>query len=81
MLSDPVLTKNCVRQGDAFDCLLFNIALEKVIRDASLNTRGSVFYEPVQILAYAVDIDIIRTQAAMKEDFINLEKAAKKMNL
>jgi hypothetical protein len=44
-------------------CLLFNIALEKVIRDAAVNTRGTIFYKSVQILAYADDIDIIgRTQ-------------------
>jgi hypothetical protein len=55
-----------VRQGDALACLQFNIALEKVIR---------------QILAYADDIDIGRTQKAMKEAFTNLEKAARKMHL
>jgi sorting nexin-29 len=33
LLSDPIHIKNGVRQGDALACLLFNIALEKVIRD------------------------------------------------
>jgi sorting nexin-29 len=61
---------------------LFNIALEKVIRDAAVNTRGTVLYKSVQILAYADDTDIIgRTQAAMIEAFTSLEKAAKGMNL
>jgi len=45
---------------------LFNITLEKVIRDAAVKTRGSTFYKSIQILVYADDIDIIgRTQAAM----------------
>jgi len=45
---------------------LFNIALEKVIRDAVVNTRGTIFYKSVQMLAYADDIDITgRTQAAI----------------
>jgi sorting nexin-29 len=39
MLSDPILTRNGVQQGDALACLLFNIVLVKVIRGASLNTR------------------------------------------
>jgi sorting nexin-29 len=61
---------------------LFNIALEKVIRDAAVNIRGTFFYKSVQILAYADDIDIIgRTRAAMIEAFTSLEKAAKGMNL
>jgi sorting nexin-29 len=73
--------KNGLRQGDALVCLLFNIALERVIRDAGINVRGTIFYKCVQILAYADDIDIIgRTQRAMKEAFISLEKAAKKMH-
>jgi hypothetical protein len=61
---------------------LFNIALEKVIRDAAINIRGTIFYKSVQILAHADDIDITgRTQAAMTEAFTSLEKAAKGMNL
>ena len=63
-------------------CLLFNTALEKVIRAAAVNIRGTMFYKSIQILAYAGDIDIIgRTQSAMIEAFTSLEKAAKDMNL
>jgi len=66
-LSEPVSVKNGVRQGDALACLLFNIALEKVIRDAAVNARGTIFYKSVQILAYADDIDIIgRTRQWLK---------------
>jgi sorting nexin-29 len=61
---------------------LFNVALEKVVTDAGINTRGNIFYKSVQILAFAYDIDIIgRTQKSMKETFLNLERAVKKMNL
>jgi hypothetical protein len=78
----PINVKNGIRQGDALACLLFNIALEKVVRDAALNIRGTIFYKSVQILAYADDIDIIgRTQSAIIEAFNSLEKAAKDMNL
>jgi len=42
LIFDIVIAKG-VRQGDALACLLFNIALEKVIRDAAVNTRGTFF--------------------------------------
>jgi len=46
-------------------CQKVNIALEKVIRDAAVNIRGTIFYKSLQILAYADDIDIIgRTQVS-----------------
>ena len=58
------------------------MALEKVIRDAAVNIRGTIFYKSVQILAYADDIDIIgRTQSPMIEAFTTLDKAVKDMNL
>jgi sorting nexin-29 len=80
--SEPINVKNRVRQGDALACLLFNIALEKVIRNAAVNIRGTIFDKSVQILAYADDIDIIgRTQSAVIEAFTSLEKAAKDTNL
>jgi sorting nexin-29 len=63
-------------------CLLFNIALETVIRDAAVNIRGTIFYKSIQIVAYADDIHIIgRTQSALIAAFTSLEKAAKDMNL
>jgi sorting nexin-29 len=43
MLSSPIITRNEVRQGDSLACLLFNIALEKVVREAGVNTRGTIF--------------------------------------
>ena len=61
---------------------MFNTALEKVTREAAVNTRGTISYKSVQISAYANDIDMIgRTQAAMIEAFTSLEKAAKGTNL
>jgi hypothetical protein len=74
VLSNPIITRNGVRQGDSLACLLFNIALGKVVRDAGINTRGTIFCKSVQILAFEDDIDIIdRTQKSMKEHFLNLE--------
>jgi sorting nexin-29 len=75
--SETLNVKNGVQQGDALGCLLFNIALGKVIRDAAVNIKGTTFYKSIQILAYADDIDIIgRTKSATIEAFTSLEKAA-----
>ena len=63
-------------------CLLFNLALHKVIKDSGINTRGTIFNKSVQIFAFADDIDIIaQTPNALKEAFASLETEANKMNL
>jgi sorting nexin-29 len=57
--SDPFITRKELRQGDALSCMLFNIALEKAVRVAGLDIRGTILHKSVQILAYADDIVII----------------------
>jgi sorting nexin-29 len=81
-LSAVVTSKNDPRQGDALACLLFNIALEKTVRDSDIQTNGTIFYKSVQLLAYADDRDIIaRTQLSLEEAFLTLEDAARRMGL
>ncbi|GFS89890.1 putative endonuclease-reverse transcriptase [Trichonephila clavipes] len=58
-LWDPLQIKNGARQGDALACLLFILALEKVVRDSGINSRGNIFNKSIQLLAFADDIDII----------------------
>ena len=71
-----------MRQVDALACLLFNIALEKVIQDLGIQTRGTIFFKAVQILAYADDTDLMaRTTPGLNKAFINLEKSARNMGL
>jgi len=71
-----------VRQGDALGCLLFNTALEKVIWDLGIQTRGTIFFKTVQILAYADDIDLMaHTTLGLNEASLNLEKFARNMGL
>ena len=48
-----------MRQDDVLACLLFNIALEKFKRDSGIQTRGTIFFKTVQILAFADDIDLM----------------------
>jgi hypothetical protein len=81
-LSDPMSTTRGVRQGDALACLLFNIALENVIRVSGIQTRGTIVFKTVQTLAYADDIDLMsRTTPGLSEAFLNLEKSARNMGL
>jgi sorting nexin-29 len=79
-LSDPLKTMSGLRQGDSLACLLFNIALEKVIRDAGIRTRGTIFYKSVQLLAYTDDTDIIgRSEHNIKKTITALKTAADAM--
>jgi sorting nexin-29 len=69
-LSDLITIKKALRQGDSLACLLFNLTLEKDVKNAGIQTSGTMFYKSVQLLAYADDIDIIaRSQTTLKEAY------------
>jgi sorting nexin-29 len=60
----------------------FQPSIGKVVRNAGIRTNGTIFYKSVQRLAYADGIDIIaRSQTALKETFLSLERAAGEMGL
>jgi hypothetical protein len=46
-------------QGDGVSCDSSNIALEKVIQNAGVNARRTIFQRSHQIIGYADDLDII----------------------
>jgi len=50
-LSDLITITKGLRQGDSLACLLFNLALEKVVRNARIQRSGTIFYKSVQLLA------------------------------
>jgi hypothetical protein len=54
-ISTPLITQTGPREGDALACCLFNIALEKIVRDANVWTRGIIYNKSTQLLAYADD--------------------------
>ena len=79
-LSESFHIQNGLRQGDALACILFNTALEKIIRDTNINQHGNTFYKSVQILAYADDINIIsRSPKSLQEATIALDRGARRM--
>jgi len=49
-LSDSLITKKGLRQGDSLACLLFNLELEKAVRNAGIQTSGTIFYKSVRML-------------------------------
>jgi hypothetical protein len=63
-------------------CLLFNIALKKVIRDAGILRHSTVLGHSTQILAFADDIDLVSiTLHNLKKNLIMLEEAAEAIGL
>jgi hypothetical protein len=61
---------------------LFNIALEKAMREANLGIRGTILHKSMEILVYADDVvTVARFENAVKNAFNRLEKASQKMGL
>ncbi|CAK1554950.1 unnamed protein product [Leptosia nina] len=74
-VSPTFATHNGLRQGDALACRLSNVALEKCIRDADLETRGTIFYKSIQVLDYADDLDLITRNKTQLQEAIPKEIA------
>jgi hypothetical protein len=47
-------------QGDSLSTLLFNLCMEKIIRNVKTNPEGTIFNRTRQCLAYADDVVILR---------------------
>lgn len=75
-------TDDGLRQGDPLATLLFNIVLEKAIRNTCVDKDGNIFTKSCQLLAYADDVDIIgRNAEHVKQTFISLTNAASSVGL
>ena len=67
-LSKCFITNRGIRQGDSLSTLLFNIGLEKVMREIIINPGGTIFNRSKQYMADANDIVIIaRNTVALNE--------------
>jgi Reverse transcriptase (RNA-dependent DNA polymerase) len=75
-------TRQGLRQGDVLSTLVFNVVLESFVQRAKLLTNGTIFNKQTHKLGYADDIGMIgRSQAAVREAFIWLERDANKVGL
>jgi hypothetical protein len=77
-MTDGLKVRNGLKQGDGQVPNLFNIALENVIRQLSVQTKSTIFYKSVQLIGYADDINIMgRTKRAILEACSELKVRAK----
>jgi hypothetical protein len=81
-LSGSFESRRGLRQGDGLSCLLFNIALEGVMRRAAYNMRGTIFNKSSQFICFADDVDIVgRRFEAVAENYTRLKREAERIGL
>lgn len=81
-LSEKFEVKEGVRQGDPLSSVLFNLALEGIIRKANINRMGLIYRKTHQCLAYADDLVIIaRSRKQLKDVTRRLETNAARIGL
>jgi len=79
--SEQVQVRTGLRQGDSLSPILFNIALEKVIREMNMGQHEGVNLQDhtIGLLAYADDLVLItESQNELKSLFRRLEKSSAK---
>lgn len=81
-LSEAFTIEQGLRQGDPLATLLFNIALEKAVRDSGVDTSNSIYRKSSMLLAYADDIDVVgRNAKQVKNTFAALQVGAAEVGL
>ena len=82
VISDPFSIETGLKQGDGLSTILFNLALEKVIRALSINWKGTIFNTSKQITAFADDEDLLARQVlVVKESFTEMDRETKQIGL
>src|ERR1700744_5540089 len=76
-LSEIFETMDGLRQGDPLATLLFNIVLEKIVRNSTVETSGTIYKKTSQLLGYADDLDMVgRNVDIVKENYTKLDSSA-----
>ncbi|XP_071578943.1 uncharacterized protein [Temnothorax nylanderi] len=71
-----------LKQGDGLAPMLFNLALEGVVRETEVDVNGELCYRSKQLTAYADDIDCLaRSFLELHKTFRRLEEAAGRIGL
>ena len=81
-LSEPFVTVQGFRQGDTLSGDLFNFVTESVLRKTGMHRFGTILQKSVQLLTYAVDVDIIgRTKRDVTAAFSATERESIKIEI
>jgi hypothetical protein len=71
-----------LKQGYALSAQIFNLVLEKVIRNIEINQGGSIYNRTLQYVAYADDVNLVsRSVLMLSEAFKQLEAESKNAGL
>nr|CAH7721816.1 unnamed protein product [Callosobruchus chinensis] len=71
-----------LRQGDPLSTALLNLVLENILREAKIHTKGLVYHNRHQIIAYADDITLVtRTKDELNKIFNEIERHSKMYGL
>lgn len=77
-LSDPFNID--MKKDDRLSTILFNLAIEKVVRAMTINCRGIIFTTSKQLAAFTDDADLIWFETLpMKESFVEMQRTAKEV--
>ncbi|KAL3269071.1 hypothetical protein HHI36_008154 [Cryptolaemus montrouzieri] len=58
-LSESFCVDKGLSQGDPLSTTLFNIVMDKIIEESSIASKGTIYSQKTQVLAYADDIVIV----------------------
>ena len=82
VMTDGFKVGTGLKQGDGLAPNLFNIALENVIRQLSVQTTSTIFHKSVLLIGYADDINImVRTRRAISEAYGKLKERANEVGM
>lgn len=80
--SDTFEISQGLKQGDGLAPMLFNLALERAIRDARMEVKSTLLHRTTQLIGYADDLNIAgRNLATIKKTFLRLEESSGKIGL
>ena len=80
-LSPSFETAVGLRQGDSLSTLLFNLCMEKIIRNVRINPEETIFNRTRQCLAYAADVVILGRSGYLMETLEEMAAVAHKIGL
>jgi hypothetical protein len=81
-LSHYFTIRNGLRQTDRLSTVLFNIVLEKAVRDIEINPNGNIYNRLYQHLAFADNVIMMaRNPTAIRDAFGKFETTAKRLSL